>query len=126
MKVHLGQGWDDRGDWEGMEKIPEIEEILSSKGRVRILKVLAAEEELNISKIADLTGLNNKTAKEHLNNLVQMHILLEKRYGRIRVYLFRRQHPEVRKLEQFFRWWALRDGKHCTKVMLDEEDSIHL
>ena len=50
------------------EKIVEyaIEEVLSSKGRVVILKTLAEMEELNISAIARVANLNHSTATQHL------------------------------------------------------------
>jgi predicted transcriptional regulator len=42
-----------------------IEEILSSKGRIVILKTLAEKEELNISAIARKAKLNHTTTTKH-------------------------------------------------------------
>ncbi|NIW13894.1 MAG: ArsR family transcriptional regulator, partial [Candidatus Thorarchaeota archaeon] len=46
-----------------------IEEIFSSKGRVRILRILAEIGELNISEIARRAGLNYATTNQHLQVL---------------------------------------------------------
>ena len=43
-----------------------IEDVLSSKGRVRILRILSEIGELNISEIARRAGLNYATTNQHL------------------------------------------------------------
>jgi len=43
-----------------------IEEVFSSKGRVKILRILAEMGELNISAIARRAGLNYATTNQHL------------------------------------------------------------
>ena len=42
----------------------QIENILSSRGRVKIIKVLAKEEELNISEIVKRVRLNHSTVAQ--------------------------------------------------------------
>ena len=46
-----------------------IEEVFSSRGRVRILRILSEIGELNISELARRAGLNYATAKVHLQIL---------------------------------------------------------
>lgn len=69
----------------------EIEEILGSKGRVRVLQVLSESGELNISEVSRRTGLNYTSVERHLIKLQKLGLLKEKRYGKIRIFqtLFR-------------------------------------
>ena len=46
-----------------------IEELLGSKARLKILKTLALNEELNISLIISKTKLNHANVLKHLNFL---------------------------------------------------------
>lgn len=69
----------------------EVEELLGSRGRIRVLQVLAEDGELNISEVGRRTGMNYTSVERHLEALREMGILREKRYGKIRIYeaLFR-------------------------------------
>ncbi len=69
----------------------EAEELLGSKGRIRVLQVLAESGELNISEVSRRTGLNYTSVERHLMKLKRMGLLREKRYGKIRIFeaLFR-------------------------------------
>jgi DNA-binding transcriptional ArsR family regulator len=62
------------------------EEILGSKGRIRVLEVLTESGELNISEISRRTGLNYTSVERHLTKLEKMGLLKEKRYGKIRIF----------------------------------------
>jgi DNA-binding transcriptional ArsR family regulator len=62
------------------------EEILGSKGRIRVLKVLSESGELNISEVSRRTGLNYTSVERHLMKLKKMELLKEKRYGKIRIF----------------------------------------
>jgi DNA-binding transcriptional ArsR family regulator len=42
------------------------EEILGSKGRIRVLEVLTESGELNISEVSRRTGLNYTSVERHL------------------------------------------------------------
>ncbi|MHA1367018.1 MAG: hypothetical protein ACTSP5_11480 [Candidatus Heimdallarchaeota archaeon] len=48
----------------GKKNQASIEEVLSSKGRIIILKTLAEREELNISAIARIANLNHSTTTQ--------------------------------------------------------------
>ncbi len=82
-----------------------IEEILSSKGRVVILKTLAEMEELNISAIARVANLNHGTATQHLNFLTKAGLLQEKRFGRIKIFRYRTESLKARSLKKLFEIW---------------------
>jgi DNA-binding transcriptional ArsR family regulator len=62
------------------------EEILGSKGRVRVLQVLTESSELNISEVSRRTGLNYTSVERHLVKLQRLGLLREKRYGKIRIF----------------------------------------
>ncbi len=66
----------------------EIEEIFSSKPRMKILKLLFRLGSLNISDIARRIKLNYNTTNEHLKLLESEGILQQRVYGRIRTYKF--------------------------------------
>lgn len=74
-------------------KTLSIDEIFSSRGRVKILKVLSEREELNISAIARKSGLNHSTTDAHLRRLCELGIVEEKKFGRIRIFRLRREDP---------------------------------
>ncbi|MCW4050602.1 MAG: helix-turn-helix domain-containing protein [Candidatus Bathyarchaeota archaeon] len=62
------------------------EEILGSRGRIRVLQVLAESTELNISEVGRRTGLNYSSVERHLMKLKELGLLREKRYGKIRIF----------------------------------------
>ena len=69
----------------------DAEDLLGSKGRIRVLQVLAESGELNISEVGRRTGMNYTSVERHLDALRRMGLLREKRYGKIRIFeaLFR-------------------------------------
>jgi len=71
------------------EKYKLIEELFSSKGRTRLLVLLAKQSELNISEIIRQVNLNFSTVKKHLDFLKSIDLIEEKRFGRIRIYRFK-------------------------------------
>jgi len=83
----------------------KIEEVLSSKGRILILKILAEREELNISAIARITNLNHKTTAQHLEFLTKVGLVQEKRFGRIKIFRFRLENTKARSLKRLFEIW---------------------
>jgi DNA-binding transcriptional ArsR family regulator len=64
----------------------EAEELLGSRGRIRVLRVLAESGELNISEVGRRTGMNYTSVERHLGALTVMGLLREKRYGKIRIF----------------------------------------
>jgi len=86
------------------QSIP-IEKVLQSKGRVKILKIIAEEGELNISEIGRRARLNNRAMHSHLKFLIQADILQEKKFGRVRIYRFRIELVKVRAIKNLFNIW---------------------
>ena len=64
----------------------DAEELLGSRGRIRVLRVLAESGELNISEVGRRTGMIYTSVERHLNRLREMGLLREKRYGKIRIF----------------------------------------
>ncbi|RLE89786.1 MAG: ArsR family transcriptional regulator [Thermoprotei archaeon] len=62
---------------------------MSSRGRARIIKVLAFEGEVNISKLVKSTGLSYPTVCSHLAKLKEIGLVDEVSYGRVRIFRIR-------------------------------------
>ncbi len=82
-----------------------IEEVLSSKGRVKILRILAEIRELNISEIARRAGLNYATTNQHLQVLENYKLVRHKTFGRIRIFRFNEENPRARMIKQVIDFW---------------------
>jgi predicted transcriptional regulator len=82
-----------------------VEDVLSSKGRVRILKLLAELGELNISAISRTINLNHTAVKDHLKFLTEVGLIREKKFGRILIYQFDENNVLAHSLKQLFKIW---------------------
>ena len=82
-----------------------IEDVLSSKGRVRILRILADIGELNISEIARRAGLNYTTTNQHLQALENAGLIRHKKFGRIRIFRFNEESPRSRMIMKLIESW---------------------
>jgi DNA-binding transcriptional ArsR family regulator len=82
-----------------------IEEVFSSKGRVKILKILVDLGELNISDIARRAGLNYTTTNQHLRVLEEAGIVRHKNFGRIRIFRFNEESPRARMIRDLVDRW---------------------
>jgi len=83
----------------------EIEEVFSSKPRMKILKLVARLGALNISDIARRINLNYSTTNEHLKLLEAEGILQQKVYGRIRMYKFNDLSPKAIAVQNLIEVW---------------------
>ena len=83
----------------------QIEEVFSSKPRMKILKLIARLGALNISDIARRIKLNYTTTNEHLKLLEAEGILLQKVYGRIRMYKFNESSPKAKAVQNLIETW---------------------
>jgi len=95
-----------------IDRIPEkrtgvvpVEEILSSKGRIRIINMLLKNEELNVSEIVRLTRLNHNSVVQHLDLLKRAGLVHEKDFGRIRIYSIRNENLIVKAIKSFISLW---------------------
>ena len=86
-----------------------IEEVLSSKGRVKILRILTEIGELNISEIARRAGLNYATTNRHLGVLEEHGLVRHKRFGRIRIFRFNEGNPKAELIGRLMELWEQTD-----------------
>jgi len=87
-----------------------IENVLSSKGRVKILKILAEIGELNISEIARRAKLNYTTTNQHLQVLETSGIVRHKNFGRIRIFRFNNENPRAKSIKELIEEWDSKVG----------------
>ncbi|MFH0849223.1 MAG: winged helix-turn-helix domain-containing protein [archaeon] len=92
-----------------------LSNILSSKGRIRILELLNSTVELNVSEIAKRVGLNYSTTNKHLEELESAGLLHQKRFGRIRIYEYSENSPHALAIKKLIESWALIDAKSTGK-----------
>ena len=64
----------------------KIEEVFSSRPRMKILKLINRLGALNVSEISRRIGLNYSTTNQHLKLLEHEGVIRESLYGRIRMY----------------------------------------
>ena len=84
----------------------EIEEVFSSKPRMKILKLISRLGSLNVSDIARRINLNYSTTNKHLRLLESEGILQQRTYGRIRMYKFNNVSPKARAVENLIEVWS--------------------
>lgn len=82
-----------------------VEDVLSSKGRVRILRILAEIGELNISEIARRARLNYATANQHLKVLEDNKLVKHKNFGRIRIFRFNENNSRGKMIKALIDGW---------------------
>jgi DNA-binding transcriptional ArsR family regulator len=82
-----------------------IEDLLGSKARIKILKTLAKEHELNISLLIKKTKLNHSNVLRHLDVLKNFNLIQEKRFGRIKIYRYINENIKARCLKKFIEIW---------------------
>ncbi|KXH73086.1 MAG: hypothetical protein AM326_10810 [Candidatus Thorarchaeota archaeon SMTZ-45] len=82
-----------------------IEDIFSSRGRIKILKELAMATELNISELCRRVDLNHSSTKSHLEVLLNSGLIEEKKFGRIKIYRYKIEDLRARSLRSLFNLW---------------------
>ena len=88
-----------------IKEINSIEDILGSKARMKIIKTLVLNGELNISKIISKTHLNHTIVLKHLDFLKSCDLVQEKKFGRIRIYRYKIENVKARSLKKFIEIW---------------------
>jgi DNA-binding transcriptional ArsR family regulator len=86
------------------ESFPPIEEVLSSKGKIKILKILTLYDELNISEIVRKVQLNHATVTQHLAYFRSVGIVSLKVFGRIKIYQLT-DNVKVRVIRELIEFW---------------------
>ncbi len=82
-----------------------IENLLGSRARVKILKLLAKNKELSISQIIRDTNLNHTSVKFHLTYLKSNNLVQEKIFGRIKIYRYKFENIRAKSLSKFIEIW---------------------
>ncbi len=82
-----------------------VEEVFSSKPRMKILKLIVRLGSLNISDIARRINLNFSTTNKHLRLLESEGILQQKIYGRIRMYRFNEASAKAQAVKKLVEAW---------------------
>ena len=83
----------------------DVEDVFSSRLRIKILKILMQVGELNASEIARRLGVNYNTTSKHLKVLEVEGILQHKVFGRIRIYRLNEHSPKARALQNLLEAW---------------------
>jgi len=83
----------------------EIEEVFSSKPRMKILKLLSRLGALNVSGIAKRIGLNYSATNGHLRLLEAEGILVQRVYGRIRMYRYNDASAKAKAVQNLVEVW---------------------
>lgn len=83
----------------------ELEEVFSSKPRMKILRLIARLGALNVSEIARRISLNYSTTNQHLKLLEAEGILQQRVYGRIRMYRFNDSTPKAIAVQNLIETW---------------------
>lgn len=82
-----------------------LEEVLSSTGRIRILSLLSQVTELHLTEIAKRTDQSYSATERHLRALEEADVVEERDYGRIRIFRLRLESPRVRMLRDLILEW---------------------
>ena len=83
----------------------DIEDVFSSRLRMRILKILMQVGELNVSEIARRLRVNYKTTDKHLEILEDEDMIKHKRFGRIRLYRLNISSPRTKAIQNLIEVW---------------------
>jgi len=82
-----------------------VEDVFSSKLRMKILNVITNVGELNVSEIARRLSVNYATTNKHLKILESEGILQHKVFGRIRLYRFNEHSAKARAVQNLIDVW---------------------
>jgi DNA-binding transcriptional ArsR family regulator len=83
----------------------ELEEVFSSKPRMKILKLISRLGSLNVSDIARRIKINYSAADKHLKLLEAEGILQQRVYGRIRMYRFNEGSAKAKAVQNLIEVW---------------------
>jgi len=81
----------------------KVEDIFSSKGRIKVLKSIVFHGEINLTSIIKETGLNYNSVVKHLEYLKSHNIIEEINLGRVKIYRPQWTNPRVRYIEEILR-----------------------
>jgi DNA-binding transcriptional ArsR family regulator len=82
-----------------------VEDVFSSRLRMKIFKILMQMGELNVSEITRRLRVNYKTTDKHLKVLEDEGMVKHKVFGRIRLYRLNESSPKVKAVENLIEVW---------------------
>jgi predicted transcriptional regulator len=88
-----------------------IEDLLGSKWKIRVLRKIIEEKEVNISNLVKETSSNFKKVEQYVKLLNELEIIREKRLGKIRLIIVNEKSPIYSNLERMFR---MIEGKYSS------------
>jgi len=68
-----------------MSKSSKLEELLGSKWKIRVIKEILNESEINISSLVKRSNSHFKNTTEYIRFLKELGLVKEKRFGKIRI-----------------------------------------
>ena len=83
----------------------ELEEVFSSRPRMKILKLIYTLGSLNVSDVARRVNMNYAATAEHLKILEAEGILQQRSYGRIRMYRFNEGSAKAKAVVSLIEAW---------------------
>ncbi|MFX1480847.1 MAG: hypothetical protein ACFFCI_22405 [Promethearchaeota archaeon] len=87
------------------DKSDIIEDLLGSKARVSILRILALNSELSLTQIIQKTKLNYNSVLKHLHYLKSINFIQEKKFGRIKIYRYKIEDKRASSFRDFLNVW---------------------
>jgi DNA-binding transcriptional ArsR family regulator len=82
-----------------------VEDVFSSRLRMKILRIVVQIGELNGSEIARRLNVNYSTTSKHLKTLEDEGILAHKTYGRIRLYRLNEHSSRAKAVQTLVETW---------------------
>lgn len=82
-----------------------VEDVFSSRLRMKILKILYAVGELNVSDFARRLRVNYASTSKHLKILEEEGILQHKMFGRICLYRYNEQSAKAKAVQTLIEVW---------------------
>jgi len=82
-----------------------VEDVFSSRLRMKIFKILMQVGELNVSEITRRLHVNYKTTDKHLKVLEDEGMVKHKVFGRIRLYRLNESSPKAKAVENLIEVW---------------------
>ncbi len=83
----------------------DLEDVFSSKSRMKILMLIYQLGQLNVSDVARRLKLNYASTSEHLKILEKENILQERVYGRVRMYRFNEGSAKAKAVATLIEAW---------------------
>ncbi|MCG2869269.1 MAG: winged helix-turn-helix domain-containing protein [Vulcanisaeta sp.] len=80
-----------------------IENVFSSRVRIRIIRALIKYREVNITKLSRDLGINYRVIEHHIEALKRLGVAEERKFGRIRIIRLVEENPKVAAIEKLFR-----------------------